>query len=765
MRLIRHLFIAGVLLFSAAQTNAQKGQYDARFLTKTYDCANRTATIQLQVRAKDTAHTFNMGDANYRFEYDTRLIGRPRIVAQPNFSNLPPANDYNYSPQNLNGSTSGTTRGLVSVNTFYSGAANGAKRVDTAWMTVSEITFDVVKIDSCFELFWHNDVTFPISGMSEVVITKAEPFAYDLFVATSTGYFGNVQACFKGFCEGNKQPSVAIAPIVVPEDSTKTVCSTIQDANLNDYHRATVCQNPKNGTATLRLDTATRQLCVTYQPNLNYNGQDTICINMCDIRADSLCQTIKVPVTITPRPDAPVVRPTLISLVQDSTFNGCFPIVDPDLGDTHTVTICGNPKNGTVRPYVANGQVCLTYQPNPRFIGQDSVCLTICDNTGLCTSQTWQIRVSACYDTIPPTINCPKQPILISAFGEIVSNPTNFLTKSAIGDSCTGVKLDYNVPTATDNCTSNPSVNLTSGLKTGANFPSGTSNITFTAKDSAGLTATCTVQVIVAPKPARLITGGADTLTVCQNEIVDASATIVTGANYRWTYPNGLTSTLQRITTSSSLLGKSDWLRLTTTIGNCTYKDSVYVNILGQPIVVNDNYETNRLLNGNVITNDTLAKSLKYKVTLMSNVGSGTLVLNPNGTFTYNPTTDSTFTVSFVYKVCYDACPSSCQLGICYIKLTSSKRQEQTATNVITPNGDGVNDVLTILNFDGTSPTNKSAIVIYNQWGDVVHRAEPYRNDWSGTFNDNPLPDGTYYFIFKRDPLADPIKNFVTIIR
>jgi gliding motility-associated-like protein len=391
--------------------------------------------------------------------------------------------------------------------------------------------------------------------------------------------------------------------------------------------------------------------------------------------------------------------------------------------------------------------------------------LTICDNTGLCTSQIWSIRVVSCLDTVPPVFNCPKRPILVSIFGEIVSNSNNFLAKAAIGDGCSGVKLDYNLPTATDNCTSTPSVNWTSGLKTGANFPSGTSTILFTAKDSAGFSATCTVQVIVSPKPTRLIAGGADTLTVCQNEIVDASATIITGANYRWVYSNGLSSNLQRIKTSATLLGKSDWLRLTQTTGNCTYKDSIYVNIIDQPIVVNDNYETNRLLNGNVITNDTLGKGLKYKVTLMSNVESGTLTLNPNGTFIYNPTIDSTVTVNFVYKVCYEACPSSCQFGICYIKLTSNKRQEQTATNVITPNGDGVNDVLTILNFDGTAPTNQSTIVIYNQWGDVVHRATPYINNWNGTFNDNPLPDGTYYFIFKRDAVTDPIKNFVTIIR
>ncbi len=763
MRLIRQLWIASILLFLAIQVNAQNGQYDVRFLTKTFDCANRNATIQLQVRARDTAHRFNMGDANYRFEYDPRLIARPRIVAQPNFSNQAPNSDLNYGLQNLNGSTAGLTRGLVSVNTFYLGSANGAKRVDTAWLTVTELAFDVVNIDSCFSLAWHNDMTFPISGMSEVVVTNTQNFSYDLLVATASGYFGNVQSCFKATCIDNKAPSIAIAPIIVPEDSTKTVCATIQDANIGDYHRATLCQNPRNGTATLRLDTATRQLCVTYQPNPNYNGQDTVCINLCDIRPDSLCQSIRVPITILPRPDAPVVRPTPIVIAQDSTYTGCFPIIDPDLGDTHTVTVCGNPKNGTVRPSVVNGQVCFTYIPNPRFIGQDSVCLTICDNTGLCTSQTWYIRVLPCYDTIAPIIKCPTQPVLVSAFGEIVSNPLNFLASASINDSCSGVKVIYNLPTATDNC-STPSVSKTFGPNSGTTFPAGTSTITFTAKDSAGLTATCNVAVIVAPKLAHIITR-ADTLNVCQNELVDLSATIITGATYRWTYPNGFATNLQRVTTSSALLGKSDWMRLTTTVGNCTYRDSVYVNIIGQPIVVNDNYETSRLLNGNVVTNDTLASGQKYTVTLMSNVGSGSLILNKNGTFIYNPTKDSTFTVSFVYKLCYDACPSSCQIGICYIKIISNQRQEQTATNVITPNGDGTNETLTILNFDPNAPDNRSEMTIYNQWGDVVYTATPYKNDWSGTFNDNPLPDGTYYFVFKRDPLAAPIKNFVTIIR
>lgn len=767
MRLYRHLWLLGVLLLSAIHVMAQNGKYDARFNVKAFDCGNKTATIQLQVRAIDAAHTYNMGDANYRFEYDPRLIARPRIAAQPNFSNQVPASDMNYGLQNLNGSSAGLTRGLVSVNTFYSGSANGAKRVDTAWMTVSEIAFDVVKIDSCFKLEWHDAVTFPISGMSEVVITQQVPFTYDLLVATSSGSWGNVQACFKNTCIANQTPSVVIAPIIVPEDSTKTNCGTIQDINVGDYHRATLCNNPRNGTATLQLDTATRQLCVTYKPNLNYNGVDSICINVCDIRLDSLCKSIIVPVTVLPRPDAPVVRPTPIVVAQDGVFNGCYPIIDPDLGDLHTVTICGNPKNGVVQPTIANGQVCVRYIPNQRFTGQDSICLTICDQTGLCTSQTWLVRVTACVDTVPPTIACP-QTVNVSAFGEITNNSLGFLTSGGIGDNCTGVKLSYNTPTATDNCTAAPSVILTNGMPSSTTFSSGTSTLRFTAKDSAGLTSTCNVQIIVAPKPTRLISSiTTDTISICQNDVVDVSATPITGATYRWSYANGFSSTLQRLVMSSALLGKNDWLYLTTTINGCTFKDSVYVKIAAQPIVVNDNYEVGVgvVLNGNVITNDTLAKGLKYTVSLMSNVGSGTLVLNPNGTFVYNGTKDSTFTVSFVYKVCYDACPSSCQVGICYIKILSNKRLAATATNVITPNGDGLNETLVILNFDPNAANNQSDIVVYNQWGDVVYRAAPYRNDWDGKYGNNPLPDGTYYFIFRRDPTAEPIKNFVTIIR
>lgn len=766
MRVLQHVWLVAFILFSAMTLTAQNGQYDVRFAVKNYDCGSKITTIQLQVRAIDLDHRFLMGDANYRFEYDPRLIDHPRLVAQPNFSNQAPANDGNYGVQNLNGTSKGDTRGLISVNTFYTGSSNGAKQVDTTWTTVSEIAFDVINIESCFDLLWHNDKMFPVSGMSEVVITNRNntSFAYDLAVAKSSSVWGNVQSCFREACSQNALPSVAVTPIIVDEDGTKTVCMTIQDVNLTDNHRAFLCNNPQNGTVTLRLDPISRQLCVTYNPKPDFNGIDSICINICDIRPDSLCRTIIIPVTVLPRPDPPTVYPSVIVVAQDSSFNGCYAITDPDVGDTHNVTICGAAKNGMAQASINNKQVCIHYKPNNKYTGLDSVCLTICDNTGLCTSKTWLIRVLTCADSIAPVLACPTQPIRVTAFGEIVNNPLNFITSATISDNCNGVKLTYKLPTATDNCTATPSVYLTNGNVSGSVFTFGTSSLRFAAKDSAGLISLCNIQIMVAPRPAHVITV-TDSLKVCPNDLVNVSATPINGATYQWKYPNGFSMVALQFTTPTTTLGKAGWLTLTTTVGTCSVKDSIYVSIIGQPIAVNDHYETERTLTEKVLTNDTLQRGLKTTVTLVSDVNKGILSLNATGNFTYNPTSDVPYITNFSYKVCYDACPSNCHTATATIKVISNQRNQPTATNVITPNGDGLNEGLVILGFDANSPDNNSSIVIYNQWGDVVYRASPYRNDWVGIFKEKPLPDGTYFFVFKRSPTATAIKNFVTIIR
>jgi gliding motility-associated-like protein len=64
--------------------------------------------------------------------------------------------------------------------------------------------------------------------------------------------------------------------------------------------------------------------------------------------------------------------------------------------------------------------------------------------------------------------------------------------------------------------------------------------------------------------------------------------------------------------------------------------------------------------------------------------------------------------------------------------------------NYITPNGDGINDVLEI---EGVEQISMPRLVVFNKWGQVVADIENYQNDWKGTDRyDNELPDGAYYY-------------------
>ncbi|MEO9257332.1 MAG: gliding motility-associated C-terminal domain-containing protein [Crocinitomicaceae bacterium] len=64
--------------------------------------------------------------------------------------------------------------------------------------------------------------------------------------------------------------------------------------------------------------------------------------------------------------------------------------------------------------------------------------------------------------------------------------------------------------------------------------------------------------------------------------------------------------------------------------------------------------------------------------------------------------------------------------------------------NIITVNGDGMNDVFKI---DGLSLITNYTIKIFNGLGQIVFETNEYHNDWAGTYKGKTLPDGTYYYM------------------
>lgn len=84
------------------------------------------------------------------------------------------------------------------------------------------------------------------------------------------------------------------------------------------------------------------------------------------------------------------------------------------------------------------------------------------------------------------------------------------------------------------------------------------------------------------------------------------------------------------------------------------------------------------------------------------------------------------------------------------------------AMNVLTPNGDGVNDTWAISNIRNYGDATVS---VYDRGGKKVFGAQSYQNDWGGTSGTDLLPDGTYYYViqFANSPVA--YTGSLTILR
>ena len=505
------LFIAFVLgTFSMTTSTAQNGRYDVRFIVKNFSCDSSKVTIAAQVKAHSIADTFNMGDANYRFEYDPRIISTPKILSQEHFSNLPPSSNFNYNTQNLNGSSVGLTRGIVSLNTFYTGLNASATRVDTAWTTVSLIGFDVVSRTECFSITWHDEQIFPNTSMNEVeLLPNGE---YNLYVVAG-GTFTNLQACYQANCNTGVSPTItSITPIVTKQDSTVTVCMPITDPDAGSSFTATVCGIAKHGTATPSVNGS--QLCVQYAPATLFAGADSVCITVCD--NTNKCINITIPITVNLRPSPPTVAPISITTKQDSTVTVCTTITDPDAGSVFTATLCNTPLNGIATPSVNGNQLCVRYVPNADYAGRDEICVRVCDNLGFCTNV-----------TIPVTVNTRPHPPIVTIVPIVIKEDSSTVVCMPITDPDVNSTFTVSVCGVAQHGSMTPSVNgnqlCVSYIPT-VGF-SGKDSICITVCDNTQYCINVKVPITVTPKQRAPIVAAAS-ITTKQDSTVTVCTTI-----------------------------------------------------------------------------------------------------------------------------------------------------------------------------------------------------------------------------------------------
>ena len=82
--------------------------------------------------------------------------------------------------------------------------------------------------------------------------------------------------------------------------------------------------------------------------------------------------------------------------------------------------------------------------------------------------------------------------------------------------------------------------------------------------------------------------------------------------------------------------------------------------------------------------------------------------------------------------------------------------------NAFSPNGDGIHDRWEI-KYLNTYPG--ATVEVFNRYGQLVYKSNGYSQSWDGTFNGNPLPVGTYYYIINPRNGRSQLSGYVDIIR
>jgi gliding motility-associated-like protein len=162
----------------------------------------------------------------------------------------------------------------------------------------------------------------------------------------------------------------------------------------------------------------------------------------------------------------------------------------------------------------------------------------------------------------------------------------------------------------------------------------------------------------------------------------------------------------------------------------------------------------------NVLTNDDFPSS--YSIDIVTQPMHGTLSPRPNGGFEFLANPNYVGNDFFEYQLCASACPGLCSTARVYIQIGDDSVCD--APNIITPNGDGTNDVFFIpcLSSD-LYPNNR--VVVYNEWGAAVLEESPYSNTWQGTYKGQDVPVGTYFYVVEFGGDRPDSKGFLIIKR
>ena len=549
---------------------------------------------------------------------------------------------------------------------------------DTTFLTTPEETPYLVCTDSVTNLPGTID-NITICGIADDG-TVTNPFNACLEYTPDANFIGVdtfcAVSCVGAVCDTSifvitVTPVADTIPVTVPEDSLVTICTSDGLTQPPTFNTITDCSGASgtvvtgDGTA----DLSNYPNCITYAPNQNYVGPDTLCVVVCDT-LNGLCDTTLIPITVTPVTDTvPLVTP------EETPITVCSPDSLSDLGPTAQAFDC-NGNGGIVQ--TSNGSVdlttfpnCITYTPNTNFIGLDTACIIVCD-AGVCDTTIYPITVTPVVDSVL-VVTSEDTPLPICAPDTLTDAGAPGLLTDILGNTGTVSTQHGSI-----DLTTYPDCIL---YTPDTNYVGNDSAAVVVCDDATGLCDTTYIAIVVTPVIDSVFVSVPedDTIEFCtpqQLTDVDVFNSIVSlGCDSNGT----LDITYDAVTDSCiSYVGEPNYNGPDTACvvicdANGVCDTTVFVidvlPVNDPPLAVDDINNTlqNTPVTGNVLSNDididgnVLTVGVNpINTTILNDVDSGTLVLNTDGSYTYTPNSGFTGVDVFTYQVCDNGSPNLC---------------------------------------------------------------------------------------------------------
>lgn len=452
---------------------------------------------------------------------------------------------------------------------------------------------------------------------------------------------------------------ITINPIDDPVDAIDDNYSVDEDGDLidnvgsndidvdGDDLEFTLVTDVTNGTLVFNEDGT-----FTYTPDSNFSGTDSFVYELCDQLGN--CDQATVTITVVPVNDTPVAEDDSYTTDEDTVLSGDVSENDSDIDSSDlTYTIVTDATNGTV---VLNTDGTFTYTPDANFNGTDTFVYEVCDDEGACDQATVTINVVPVNDAPDAVEDEYTTNVETPISGNVTDNDTD-----VDGD-------DLTVTLVTD-VTNGTLVLNSDGSFTYTPDPGflGTDSFIYELCDPSGLCDEAIVIINVIENVAPVAVD--DAFTVNEDEVLSGSVadndSDINGDDLTYTVlddPTNGTLVLNgdgsfTYTPDADFNGTDGFSYVVCDPANLCDTAVVVITVVpvnDAPSAEDDSYTTpeNTELNGNVVDNDSDIDGDDLTVTLVTDVTNGTLVLNPDGSFTYTPDAGFVGIDTFVYEVC-----------------------------------------------------------------------------------------------------------------